>query len=114
MRTLPAERLSNRKLFLLILILLGSSVAKDQDYPLTAVLGIGRGKYPGEYVTEIRIGHTVYVSEDACRKADPGLNARYPARMHDRTIWVLVGSVACKYHVSDEHPFLMHTPGPNK
>ena len=101
-------------LFLLVLALVGMSVASDQDYPLTAVIGIGRGQYPGEYVTELRIGHTVYVSHDACHKADPGLNQRYPARMHERTIWLLVGSTSCKYRVSDEHPFLGHTPRADK
>jgi hypothetical protein len=100
--------------FLLVLILLGSSFAKDQDYPLVAVLGIGRGQYPGEYVTELRIGRTVYVSHDACHKADPGLNKGYPARIHDQTIWLLVGSISCKYHVSDEHPFLRHSPRPSQ
>jgi hypothetical protein len=99
--------------WLLILVLLGTSAAKDQDYPLTAVAGIGRGEYPGEYVTELRIGHTVYVSHDVCHKADPGLNQRYPARMHDRTIWLLVGPISCKYRVLDEHPFLGHTAKPN-
>jgi len=99
---------------LLILLLLGTSVAptnsaaKDRDYPLHAVVGIGRGEYPGEYVTELRIGHTVYVSHDACRKANVGFNQNYPARKDERTIWVLVGSIACKYHVWDEHPFLAH------
>jgi hypothetical protein len=102
------------KQFFLILVLLGSCVASDQDYPLTAVIGIGRGQYPGEYVTELRIGHTVYISHDACHKADPGLNQRHPARMHERTIWVLVGTTSCRYRISDEHPYLGHTPKSDK
>ena len=101
-------------ILLLIAALLDRSVASDQDYPLKAAIGIGRGQYPGEYVTELRIGHTVYISHDSCHKADPGLNQRYPARMHDRTIWLLVGSTLCKYRVSDEHPYLGHTPRSDK
>jgi hypothetical protein len=71
--------------FALILILLAGALAsfatsakdfafsakekdKDEDYPLTAVMGINRGEYPGQYVTELRIGHTIYVSQDVCRK----------------------------------------------
>src|ERR1700722_3709002 len=100
------------KRFALILILLGVSFAslvafaKDDDYRLTAVMGINRGEYPGEYVTELRIGRTVFVSQDVCRKAEAKWNKAYPARRAKQDIWVLIGSVECRYHVTDEHPFL--------
>jgi len=106
----------NRCLLILALLggsvagLLESAIAENPDYPLTAVIGIGRGQFPGQYVTELRIGHTVYVSHDACRKASPGFNERYPARVADQTVWLLVGSTPCKYHIFDEHPFMAHTP----
>jgi hypothetical protein len=116
--------------FALILILLAGALAsfatsakdfafsakekdKDEDYPLTAVMGINRGEYPGQYVTELRIGHTIYVSQDVCRKAEAQWNTAYPARRAKQDIWVLIGSTACKYRVTDEHPFLAHNPRSN-
>jgi hypothetical protein len=96
-----------------ILILACISVPKDSDYPLVAVMGINRGEYPGSYVTELKINRTVYVSLDYCRKAEVAWNASYPARMSKQTIWVLVGSQSCKYHVIDEHPYLAHRTAEN-
>ena len=102
-------------LFFALLSAKGFAKDKDQEqFPLTVVMGIGRGKYPGDYVTELRIGRMVYVSLDECHNAHVGMNQHYPARMHDKTIWVRVESVTCKYRVSDEHPFLKHTPGVEK
>lgn len=98
---------------LAIIALLGTIHAAEKDYPLTAVAGIGRGAYPGTYITEIRIGHTVYVSPDSC-KANVAWNGHYPARMNSHTIWLLVGSRQCKYRVTDEHPYLDHRTRPSE
>lgn len=91
---------------ILILLLLLQVLAEDR-YPLIGIIGIGRGKYPGDYVTEIRIDHTIYVSADVC-KAQTQQKSRYPARMEKQTVWLRVGTSVCKYHITDEHPYLSH------
>jgi hypothetical protein len=96
---------------LVVLVLLSAAHAAGKEYPLLAVAGIGRGEFPGTYTTELRIGQTIYVSPDSC-KAELAWNARYPARMHSRTIWLLVGSRSCKFHVTDEHPYMSHRQRP--
>ena len=95
------------------LMLLGTLHAAEKDYPLIAVAGIGRGEYAGTYITELRIGRTVYVSPDSC-KAEVSWNGHYPARMNSRTIWLLVGAHSCKYRVTDEHPYLSHRERPGE
>jgi hypothetical protein len=96
---------------LVLAVLLTAAHAADKEYPLVAVAGIGRGEFPGTYTTELRIGRTIYVSPDLC-KAELAWNGRYPARMNSRTIWVLVGSRSCKFHVTDEHPYMSHRSRP--
>lgn len=82
-----------------VFLLLGTLNAADKEYPLIAVIGIGRGEYPGTYISELRIGRTVYVSPDSC-KVGVSWNGHYPARMNSRTIWLLVGAHSRKYRVT--------------
>jgi hypothetical protein len=98
---------------LVLLVFLSTANAADKEYPLVAVAGIGRGEFPGTYTTELRIGRTIYVSPDSC-KTELAWNGRYPARMNSRTIWLLVGSRSCKFHVTDEHPYLLHRQRPEE
>lgn len=98
---------------LVLLVFLSTANAADKEYPLVAVAGIGRGEFPGTYTTELRIGRTIYVSPDSC-KTELAWNGRYPARMNSRTIWLLVGSRSCKFHVTDEHPYLLHRQKPEE
>ena len=98
---------------LVLVILLTAANAADREYPLVAVAGIGRGEFPGTYTTELRIGRTIYVSPDSC-KAELAWNGRYPARMNSRTIWLLVGSRSCKFHATDEHPYMAHRSRPEE
>jgi hypothetical protein len=98
---------------LVLLVFLSTANSADKEYPLVAVAGIGRGEFPGTYTTELRIGRTIYVSPDSC-KTELAWNGRYPARMNSRTIWLLVGSRSCKFHVTDEHPYLLHRQRPEE
>ena len=77
--------------------------------PLTATehakLFVGRGATVGTYVTELRIGRTVYTSKDYCAAA--GLSGEYPAKLEKDKITLMVGAKVCRYRVTDSHPYLL-------
>jgi|SRR5215467_3226573 len=93
-------------------LLLGTTVANDKrEFSVKAVLGVARGEVAGSYVTELRIGRTVYLSLDYCEAA--GMFGEYPAQVEgQKLVRLSAKNKVCKYRIFDTRPFLSHRQPP--